>query len=88
MLLWPVYFVFGIRPNSGASSSVQSYLMITAWSVMWTATYITLALRRAYGDGWTAALVKGLVIFLVYLTASLTCTSAGLVIAIRRVAAG
>ena len=88
VLLWPGYFVFGIRPNAAPNSSVQSYLMITACSVLWTATYITLALRRAYDASWTAALAKGLAIFLVYLTASLTCTSAGLVIAIRRVAAG
>ncbi|HSH39640.1 MAG TPA: hypothetical protein VK993_12740 [Chthoniobacterales bacterium] len=88
VLLWPGYFVFGIQPKAATGASVERYLMITALSVIWTAAYLTLALRRAYDDSWAVALLNGLVIFVIYLSASLICTSAGLVVAIRRVAAG
>jgi hypothetical protein len=88
ILLWPSYFLVGEGLNTASGSSLRSYLVITAVSVVWTAAYLALALRRAYGDNWLVAMLKGLVIFLVYFLVSMVCTTAALFIALGDVAGG
>ena len=65
VVLWPLFLLFGIR--TAVDQLTPAYLVITAVSTIWTASYTLLALRRAYGETWMAAIVKGTVIFLTYM---------------------
>lgn len=65
VVLWPLFLLFGIRTT--VDQLTTSYLVITAGSMIWTASYALLALRRAYGETWMASIVKGTVIFLTYM---------------------
>ena len=64
-VLWPMFLLFGIRTR--VDQFTPSYLVITAGSMIWTASYVLFALRRAYGETWMAAIVKGSLIFLTYM---------------------
>ena len=81
VIVWPFYFLVGVRDASSAFP--PGYIFITAASMVWTAVYLMLALRRAYGTTWVVAVVKGLVTFLAYFVASMICLWAGLLLAIR-----
>lgn len=63
-LLWPVYAVFGLRTSTTAVTTAS--VLITAGSIVWTAVYLLLAMRRAYGEPWLAALLKAAVVFVSY----------------------
>jgi hypothetical protein len=67
--LWPLFLLFGIQ-TSVEQYSVP-YLAITVVSFLWVAIYLILALRRAYGESWVAAILKSTVVFLTYIVTTI-----------------
>jgi hypothetical protein len=65
VVLWPLFLLVGVRGR--IDQFTPSYLVIMAGSMIWPACYALLALRRAYGETWWAAIVKGSLIFLTYM---------------------
>ena len=65
VVLWPLFLLVGVRGR--IDQFTPGYLVIMAGSMIWPAFYALLALRRAYGETWWAALVKGSLIFLTYM---------------------
>jgi hypothetical protein len=65
VLLWPLFLLFGIRTRP--DQFTPGYLAITAGSMIWTASYVLFALRRAYAETWMASIGKGSLIFLTYM---------------------
>ena len=61
---------------------------MTGASAVWSVGYLLLALHRAYGEAWITALVKGAVVFFIYMAASLLFASAALMLAISRTQTG
>ena len=62
--LWPLFVLFGIQASAAHSSS--TFLLFSAASLVWVGAYLILAARRAYSESWTAAILKGGVVFLTY----------------------
>lgn len=65
VVLWPLFLLVGVRGR--VDQITPGYLVITAGSMIWPASYALLALRRAYGETWLAAIVKGSLVFLTYM---------------------
>jgi hypothetical protein len=61
---WPLFPLLGIQPSHEPFSAV--YLLISGAGLIWMSAYLVLALRRAYGEGWLAALGKGTLVLLTY----------------------
>ena len=81
VIVWPFYFLVGVGGSSSAFP--PGYIFITAASMIWTAVYLMLALRRAYESTWLSAVVRGMVTFLAYFAVSMICLWAGLLLAVR-----
>jgi hypothetical protein len=79
-LAWPLFLLFGVRTPLGQYS--PGYLLITFASLTWLIIYLVLALRRAYGESWIAAILKSAVVFLTYMVTSIFFISAILWLAI------
>jgi hypothetical protein len=69
LVAWPLFVLFGI--DTSAAKYTPAYLAITFASFVWTAAYLFLALRRAYGESWLPALVKGFLLFVTYMLTSM-----------------
>ena len=82
ILLWPLYFAFGIKPS--ADHFTSSYVVLTSISALWTGSYLFLALRRTYNDRPVAATVTMVIVFLVYFATSMVFLSATFLLAIAR----
>lgn len=81
---WPLFPLLGIQPSQEPFSPV--YLLVTIAWLIWMTAYVVLALRRAYGEGWLAALVKGAIVLITYFAASFffMFVTLGLAIALTR----
>jgi len=79
-IFWPVFLLFGIRTT--ADQYTPAFLAVSGASLIWTAVYLLLALRRAYGEGWVAATIKSILIFITYMVTSMAFMSATLALAI------
>jgi hypothetical protein len=77
---WPLLVLFGIQ--SEARQYTAAYIWISIAALVWMIAYLFLALRRAYGEAWLAALVKSAVILLTYLLTSMLFMSAAFALAI------
>jgi hypothetical protein len=70
-VLWPLYFATRAGQSLSAGVFSPGYLLITAGSLVWPATYLVFALRRVYDQTWLAAIGKGAVIFGTYFVTSM-----------------
>lgn len=80
VIFWPAFLLFGIRTT--ADQYTPAFLAVSAGSLIWTAVYLLLALRRAYGEGWVAATIKSILVFITYMVTSMAFMSATLALAI------
>jgi hypothetical protein len=71
LLLWPLYFLAAMVEARQFDLRSPFYMALTVGSVIWVAVYVLLALRRAYEQTWTWAIVKGVLVFLVYFVSSM-----------------
>lgn len=81
VVVWPIFFLFGFRTS--VEQYTPAYLLMSVASLIWTASYLLLALRRAYGETWTAATVKGALIFVTYMITSMLFLSIALTLALK-----
>lgn len=79
VILWPIYVPLGIKPT--IDRYTPGYLLLSTASVLWTITYLFLALRRAYAERPLAAAIKAAVLFITYFAASLVFLSATIALA-------
>jgi hypothetical protein len=79
-IFWPAFLLFGIQASM--NQYTPAYLAISAASIIWMAVYLLLALRRAYGEGWVAAAIKSILVFITYMVTSMAFMSATLALAI------
>lgn len=80
LVAWPLFVLFGI--DTSKSQYTPAYLVITLASLVWTAAYLLLALRRAYGEPWLPALVKGSLLFVTYMLTSMFFMGVSLTLAL------
>jgi hypothetical protein len=60
-----------------------AFLVISVASFVWLIVYLVLAMRRAYGEPWFAAILKGCLVFLTYMVTSMSFTSVTLGLALH-----
>lgn len=77
---WPLFVLFGIQ--SSLREYTPAFLMLSVASFAWMGVYLVLAMRRAYAEGWLAAIIKSFLVFTTYLVTSMAFMSATLAIAI------
>jgi hypothetical protein len=77
---WPLLVLFGIQSSAGHYTT--AYIWVSLIALIWMMAYVFLALRRAYGEAWLAAIIKSAVILLTYLLTSMLFMSAGFALAI------
>ena len=77
---WPLLVLFGI--DASAMKYTPAFLVTTFLSLVWTAAYLLLALRRAYGEAWLPALVKGSLLFVTYMLTSMFFMGVSLTLAL------
>jgi len=80
VIFWPAFLLFGIRTT--ADQYTPAFLAVSGGSLIWTSVYLLLALRRAYGEGWVAATIKSILVFITYMVTSMAFMSATLALAI------
>ena len=80
VIFWPAFLLFGIRTT--VDQYTPAFLVVSAGSLIWTAVYLLLALRRAYGEGWVASTIKSILVFITYMVTSMAFMSATLALAI------
>lgn len=80
VLAWPLLVLFGI--DASATKYTPAFVVITFASLVWTAAYLLLALRRAYGESWLPALVKGSLLFVTYMLTSMFFMGVSLALAL------
>ena len=80
-LFWPIYFALGVKPSF--DHLTPAYVLLTLASIVWTAGYLFLALRRAYGEGRLAAALKGAAVYVIYFVASMVFLWLTFTLAIR-----
>ncbi len=80
VIFWPAFLLFGIRTT--VDQYTPAFLAVSGGSLIWTAVYLLLALRRAYGEGWVAATIKSILVFMTYMVTSMAFMSATLALAI------
>ena len=80
LVAWPLFVLFGI--DTSRSQYTPAYLAITFASLVWTAAYLLLALRRAYGEPWIPALVKGFLLFVTYMLSAMFFMGVSLTLAL------
>ena len=88
VILWPFYLLVVARDVNGMVQYAGLYFGITAASLIWTGTYLLLAIRRAYDERWIPALVKGSVVLLIYFATSVVFASLSLMLALNRTQSG
>lgn len=69
-LLWPFYLVFGVEYS--VEHFTSTYVLLTAGSLLWTAVYLLLGVRRAYGERWLPSVTKSVLVFLTYFLTSMS----------------
>lgn len=81
VIAWPFLAVFGLRTS--IENANPAYWVLTLGSLLWMAVYLFFALRRAYAEPWFAAVIKGTLVFVIYLLTSMLFMSATLALAIE-----
>ena len=82
LVMWPLYFLLRLGDQSVPSLTSPVYMGFTAASTLWIAAYMMLALLRAYDASWAAAVVKGAVVFFVYVLVSMVCVMGAVFLAV------
>jgi hypothetical protein len=80
VIVWPFLALFGLQIS--IENYTPAFWIITTGSLAWTAIYLLLALRRAYGEPWLPAILKGLVVFATYTITSMLFMSGTLALAV------
>jgi len=79
-LLWPLVALFGFQAS--IETFTLASILITAGSVVWTAVYLVLGMRRAYAERWLPALIKSAVVLLIYFLTSMFFLNSAFTLAI------
>lgn len=77
--VWPLLLVFGMQITIVRMST--AFLVISIASFVWLIVYLVLAMRRAYGEPWFSAILKGSLVFLTYMVTSMCFTFVTLALA-------